>query len=71
MTIYEHYQKGDLLVSFQKKVIKNGIERYCEIFFVFSDYRKTKGYDESVELTAETCCTSERTVKRAISTVTK
>lgn len=71
MTIYQLYTKGHLRLAIEKKILKDKVQDYCEYYFVFLNMRKEYGYDESVERTAEICITSERTIKRAISIVTK
>ena len=63
MTVYEAYIAGEL----HPLVTRTSVLFYCEIYGAFKKLRQQYGYEEAVYLTAEKKCTSEPTVKRAIS----
>lgn len=71
MSIYELYTNGSLNMLQNKKVIKPGIIQYCRIYETYLKFKGVYGYTVSIVKTADQCCCSERTVKRAITVVTK
>lgn len=71
MNTYEHYIAGDFKVAIEKKAIDEKIELYCRMMYDFKRLRKTYNYRDAIHETAELWCTSERTIRRAISRVTK
>lgn len=67
MTIYEHWQRGDLELPHKKGVLKFNVIFYCEINRAFLLARNSgNGYEDSIMITAEHMSVSDRTVKRAI-----
>ena len=72
MTIFELYISGNLDTVISKKIIKAGILDYCKIYAKFIELRAGGAkYQPAIFLTAEKMNTSEKTVRRAISTVNK
>jgi hypothetical protein len=72
MTLFEQWKAGKLEEVNRKKGLKSTVIPSCRAYSLFLSYRNDgKGYDESAELVAEACNISVRTVKRAISLVTK
>lgn len=72
MTLFEMWRAGELEKVRVKKGLKTTVIPACRTYSLFLSYRNDgKGYDESAELVAEACSVSVRTVKRAISLVTK
>lgn len=72
MTIFEMFTNGMLDEFELKGVLKPKIIESCKAYKLFLSFRNDgKKYDESIELTADYICTSPRSIKRAISLVTK
>jgi hypothetical protein len=71
MTVYELWKAGALDAAANKKLLKYSVPVYCKLYESFKELRASYRYEESLELAAISNCTSVRTVKRAISLVSK
>lgn len=71
MNTFELWKSGALDVAITKKIVKSSVLEYCKIYEKYRKEKEKKRYEEAIESTADLCCTSSRTVKRAITLVTK
>lgn len=71
MSIYDIYIHGYLTTAEKKGVLRPEIIKYCKIKTRFLNYRMMFNYNDSVARTAAAMNCSERTVKRAITVVSK